>query len=97
MYARHYMISLCRHEENFSGLRFTETMKTFNPSQAIKPTTSNIKRIIQAMFPDFTIDERWQTIREQITDSCEGLNRFTISLQAKNPIDFENWYVEFIA
>lgn len=96
MYARNYLVSLCRHEENFSGLRFTETMES-RTAPLLKPTVANIKSTIQAMFPGFTIDERWQSIREQIADSAEGLECFTISLQAKEPVDFESWYAEFIA
>lgn len=96
MYARNYIVSLCRHEENLSGLRFTETMQS-KSAPLLKPTAGNIRATIQAMFPEFTIDERWQSIWEQIADSAEGLECFTISLRAKEPTDFESWHVQFLA
>ena len=96
MYARNYLVSLCRHEENLSGLRFTETMES-KSAPLLKPTVQNIRATIQAMFPGFTIDERWGSIREQIADSAEGLECFTISLRAEEPTDLESWHVQFIA
>lgn len=89
-----YSIALERHEENFSGLRMQETVKRFNPSHRITPTVKNVKQAIQAMFPAFTIDERWQTVAEQIANSA-GCGYFTIDLQAKEQIDFETWAVSF--
>ena len=95
MKEKRYIISLERHEENFSGLRMTETIKLYNPAYKITPTVDHVKRIIQSLFPDFTIDERWQTVAEQKADSAE-YGYFTIDLQAKEPIEFESWYVSFI-
>lgn len=89
-----YSIALERHEENFSGLRMLETVKRINPAHRITPTVKNVKQAIQAMFPDFSIDERWQTVAEQIADSA-GCGYFTIDLQAKEPIDFETWSASF--
>lgn len=96
MYAKNYLVCLCRHEENFSGLRFTETMES-RTAPLLKPTVGNIRATIQAMFPGFTIDERAGSIKEQIADSPEGLECFTIALQAKEPVDLESWHVQFIA
>lgn len=90
-----YSIALERHEENFSGLRMTETVKKYNPAHRITPTAKNVKQAIKALFPDFTIDERWQTVAEQITDSAE-FGYFTIDLQAKEPIELESWYASFM-
>lgn len=89
-----YSIALERHEENFSGLRMLETVKRINPAHKITPTAKNVKQAIKAMFPGFSIDERWQTIAEQIADSA-GCGYFTIDLQAKEQIDFESWSVSF--
>ena len=94
MKAKKYTITLSRHEENFSGLRMSETIKQYNPAHKITPTAKNVKQAIKALFPNFTIDERWQTVAEQIADSA-GCGYFTIDLQAKEPIEFESWCVSF--
>lgn len=94
MKEKKYTITLSRHEENFSGLRMSETIKQYNPSHEIAPTSENVKRIIQALFPDLTIDTRWMSIAEQIKDSIK-YGYFIISVQAKKQIEFESWSVSF--
>lgn len=69
MKARVYSIDLCRHEENFSGLR-AESHKRIANHVGLVPTTRNIKALV-ALFTDMPIDTRWMSIAEQVRDSLD--------------------------
>lgn len=69
MKARVYAVDLCRHEENFSGLR-VESHKRIANHVGLVPTTRNIKALV-ALLTDMPIDTRWTSIAEQVRDSLD--------------------------
>lgn len=91
MKARVYSIDLCRHEENFSGLR-VESHKRIANHVGLVPTTKNIRALV-ALFTDMPIDTRWMSIAEQVRDS---LDCGFFSIELKSDEDFVTYSLGFM-
>ena len=96
MKARRYHLALIKHSENLSGVSWQEILDLKTHVPPFKPTVGNVRETVQALFPAFPIDERWQTIREQIMDSAAPYEFFTIAVQPADVAEFESYCVEFL-
>ena len=91
MKCRIWAVDLCRHEENFSGLR-TDSRKRIANHVGLVPTTKNIEALV-GLFTDMPIDTRWMSIAEQVRDSLD-CGFFTIDLLHDE--DFVSYHLSFI-
>lgn len=81
MKTRTWNVALGTAEYNFSGLDcYRETPIC---QRQFAPTVENVRRAIRECFPSFEIEETWETVKEQISDTLE-LGFFSISLKSKD-------------
>lgn len=88
MKVREWDLTLHRHEENLSGLRAGSEREIFRGWQ-MTPTVEMVKKTIEYFLGmDFEPDERWMTVKEQISDGLD-CGFFSIALRRKDRAEEE--------
>ena len=96
MKERKFVISLLTHTENLTGASYQTIVKMLHNMPPFRPTVETVRAIIERNFPGFVIDERWQTVKEQIADSLDyGLFSISVRLPVGD-IDFTSFCVSFL-
>lgn len=82
MKTRNFEVLESTYEWNFSGLHCGKQHR-ITVVRNFKPTVSAVRELVKELFPEYSIDETYETLKEQISDGLE-IGSFSVRLTGKD-------------